>query len=39
MFKMQPTRKVLKVGSKQCNIDSSNIEKLNDVIDVEPIEL
>lgn len=39
MFKMQPTRKVLKVGSKQCKIDSSNTEKLNDVIDVEPIEL
>ena len=39
MFKMQPTRNVLKVGSKQCNIDSSNTEKLNDVIDVEPIEL
>lgn len=39
MFKMQPTRKIFKVGSKQCNIDSSNAEKLNDVIDVEPIEL
>ena len=39
MLKMQPTRKVLKVGSKQCNIDYSNTEKLNDIIDVEPIEL
>ena len=39
MLKMQSTRKVLKVGSKQCNIDYSNIEKLNDIIDVEPIEL
>ena len=39
MFKMQPTRKILKVGSMQCNIDSSNTEKLNDIVDAEPIEL
>lgn len=39
MFKMQPTRKILKLDSKQCNIDSSNIEKLNDVICDNPIEL
>ena len=39
MFKMQSTRKILKLDSKQCNIDSSNIEKLNDVICDSPIEL
>lgn len=39
MFKMQPTRKVLKIDSNQCNVDASNIEKLNDIIDAEPIEL
>ena len=39
MFKMQPSRKVLQVGSKQCNIDYSNAKKLNYIIDVDPIEL